>query len=41
VLDQARCSAPSLEAYFDCNQTNEPILVKNIENIQGDERALS
>ena len=27
-----------LEALFDRNQTNEPILVKNIENVQGDER---
>jgi superfamily I DNA and/or RNA helicase len=38
VLDQARRSDPSLEAHFDRNQTNEPILVKNIENVQGDER---
>ena len=29
---------PSLEAHFGLNQTNEPILVKNIENVQGDER---
>jgi hypothetical protein len=29
---------PSLEAHFDGNQTNEPILVKNIENVLGDER---
>jgi len=27
-----------LEAHFDLNQTNEPILVKNIENVQGNER---
>jgi very-short-patch-repair endonuclease len=38
MLDQARRSDPSLEAHFDRNQTNEPILVKNIENVQGDER---
>jgi hypothetical protein len=38
VRDQARRSDPSLEAHFDRNQTNEPILVKNIENVQGDER---
>jgi hypothetical protein len=38
MLDQARRSDPSLEAHFDRSQTNEPILVKNIENVQGDER---
>ena len=38
VLDQARRSDPSLEAHFDRNQTNEPILVRNIENVQSDER---
>jgi very-short-patch-repair endonuclease len=38
MLDQARRSDPSLEAHFDRNQTREPILVKNIENVQGDER---
>jgi very-short-patch-repair endonuclease len=38
MLDQARRSDPSLELHFDRNQTNEPILVKNIENVQGDER---
>jgi hypothetical protein len=32
IENQARRSAPSLEAHFDLNQTNEPILVKNIEN---------
>jgi len=36
--DQARRSDPSLEAHFERNQTNEPILVKNIENVRGDER---
>ena len=29
IENQARRSAPSLEAHFDLNQTNEPILVKN------------
>ena len=29
IENQARRSAPSLEAHFDRNQTNEPILVKN------------
>jgi superfamily I DNA and/or RNA helicase len=38
IENQARRSDPSLEAHFDLNQTNEPILVKNIENVQGDER---
>ena len=38
MLDQARRSDPSLEAHFDRSQTSEPILVKNIENVQGDER---
>jgi hypothetical protein len=38
MLDQARRSDPSLEAHFDRSQTHEPILVKNIENVQGDER---
>jgi very-short-patch-repair endonuclease len=38
MLDQARRSEPALEPHFDRNQTREPILVKNIENVQGDER---
>jgi very-short-patch-repair endonuclease len=38
MLDQARHGDPALEAHFDKNQTREPILVKNIENVQGDER---
>ena len=38
MLDQARRSDPSLEAHFDRNQTNEPILVKSIENMRGHER---
>jgi very-short-patch-repair endonuclease len=38
MLDQARRGDPALETYFDRNQTREPILVKNIENVQGDER---
>jgi superfamily I DNA and/or RNA helicase len=38
IENQARRSDPSLEAHFDLNQTNEPILVKNIENVQGNER---
>ncbi|UPK06973.1 DUF3320 domain-containing protein [Bradyrhizobium sp. 170] len=38
MLDQARRSDPALEPHFDKHQTREPILVKNIENVQGDER---
>ncbi|HVB89303.1 MAG TPA: DEAD/DEAH box helicase, partial [Beijerinckiaceae bacterium] len=38
LLDQKRASDPSLERHFDKAQTPEPILVKNIENVQGDER---
>ena len=38
MLDQARRSDPALEPHFDRNQTREPIFVKNIENVQGDER---
>ena len=34
IENQARRSDPSLEAHFDRNQTNEPILVKK----RGDER---
>lgn len=38
MLDQARRSDPSLEPHFDRNVTREPLMVKNIENVQGDER---
>jgi very-short-patch-repair endonuclease len=38
LLDQARRSDPSLERFFDPKQVAETVLVKNIENIQGDER---
>ncbi|MBG0809900.1 DUF3320 domain-containing protein [Methylosinus sp. H3A] len=38
LLDQERRSDPSLERFFDRSQTPEPTLVKNIENVQGDER---
>jgi hypothetical protein len=40
IENQARRSDPSLEAHFDRNQTNEPILVKNIEKVRGDERVV-
>ncbi|MGY3581970.1 very-short-patch-repair endonuclease [Bradyrhizobium sp. USDA 4341] len=38
MLDQARRADPSLEKHFNRNETSEPILIKNIENVQGDER---
>lgn len=38
LFDQARRGDPSLDRHFDRNQTHEPVLVKNIENVQGDER---
>jgi len=41
IENQARRSDPSLEAHFDRNQTNEPILVKNIENVQATNRTSS
>jgi hypothetical protein len=40
LLDQERRKDPSLERYFDRTQTSEPVLVKNLENVQGDERDL-
>jgi hypothetical protein len=38
LLDQARRADPELEPHFDKKQTPEPLLIKNIENVQGDER---
>ncbi|WP_407156581.1 DUF3320 domain-containing protein [Bradyrhizobium sp. STM 3557] len=38
LLDQARRADPELERHFDKSQTPEPLLIKNIENVQGDER---
>ncbi|SEH87233.1 DUF3320 domain-containing protein [Tardiphaga sp. OK245] len=38
LLDQARRADPDLERHFDKTQTPEPLLIKNIENVQGDER---
>ncbi len=37
-LDAARRSDPALDVHFDREKTREPVLVKNIENVQGDER---
>lgn len=38
LLDQERRNDPSLDQFFDRNQTSEPTFIKNIENVQGDER---
>jgi Protein of unknown function (DUF4011)/AAA domain len=38
LLDQARRADPELDRHFDKTQTPEPLLIKNIENVQGDER---
>lgn len=37
LLDAARRDAPELEWFFD-DEREEPVIVKNLENIQGDER---
>ncbi len=38
LLDKARRDTPALEKYFDEDQIVEPVIIKNLENIQGDER---
>jgi hypothetical protein len=38
LLDQERRSNPSLDKFFDAKQIPEPVFIKNIENVQGDER---
>jgi len=38
LLDAERRSDPSLEVYFDPLRWHEPVFVKNLENVQGDER---
>jgi very-short-patch-repair endonuclease len=38
LLDQERRSHPELEAFFDPARWHEPVFVKNLENVQGDER---
>lgn len=38
LLDQERRSHPELELYFDPARWHEPVFVKNLENVQGDER---
>jgi len=37
-LDEARLAHPEIERYF-TNEVIEPVFVKNLENVQGDERA--
>lgn len=38
LLDAERRVDPGLEAFFDPARCNEPVFVKNLENVQGDER---
>ena len=37
LLDEARRNAPEIDAYFG-EEVDEPVFVKNLENVQGDER---
>jgi very-short-patch-repair endonuclease len=38
LLDEARRTNPALETFFDPERHHEPVFVKNLENVQGDER---
>lgn len=38
LLDQERRSRPGLEIFFDSERWHEPVFIKNLENVQGDER---
>ncbi|KQP49025.1 DUF3320 domain-containing protein [Methylobacterium sp. Leaf108] len=38
LLDERRRADPELEPYFDRDRWHEPVFVKNLENVQGDER---
>ncbi|MCJ2084070.1 DUF3320 domain-containing protein [Methylobacterium sp. J-090] len=38
LLDEQRRAHPELEPYFDRTHWHEPVFVKNLENVQGDER---
>lgn len=38
LLDQERRSYPDLEPFFDPARWHEPVFIKNLENVQGDER---
>ncbi|WP_222184067.1 DUF3320 domain-containing protein [Geminicoccus harenae] len=38
LLDQERRAHPEIEPFFSSEQWHEPVFVKNLENVQGDER---
>jgi very-short-patch-repair endonuclease len=38
LLDEARRSNPGLERFFSAEQWHEAVFIKNLENVQGDER---
>lgn len=38
LLEEERRKRPELERFFDPKQTTEPVFIKNLENVQGDER---
>ena len=38
LLDEERKNDPSLERHWDKSKITEPVLIKNLENVQGDER---
>ncbi|MCC6917764.1 MAG: DUF3320 domain-containing protein [Alphaproteobacteria bacterium] len=38
LLDQARAANPEIEKFFYGDQWHEPVIVRNLENVQGDER---
>ena len=38
LLDDARRQHPSIEKYFQDSQNRDPVFVKNLESVQGDER---
>lgn len=38
LLDEARRKYPEIETFFDSKLVQEPVFVKNLENVQGDER---
>ncbi|MCY4610714.1 MAG: DUF3320 domain-containing protein [Gammaproteobacteria bacterium] len=38
LLDKARLERPEIEMSFSQSETNEPVFVKNLETVQGDER---
>ena len=38
LIDEARRNRPALEVHFSSEQTSESVFIKNLENVQGDER---